>query len=391
MAAAPCLPRAAARRLGGVEPALLTAYLDRLGVAGPDADRLGLDWLGLDWLGLHPPGPDRPSPHLPGRHPERGGSAGADRAADAWAARDAADGVGARLSGLVRLHRAHVARIAYTSFDIWRGLPPPLDPVQSVRRICAGGRAGYCFHLNGAFAELLAALGYQVRRHVAGVQLHRDAHSPGADASHLALTVHGLPARQCPEGTWLVDVGLGDGPHDPLPLRAGVYRQGPFEYRLRRSEVVPGGWRFEHDPAGSFRAMDIEPEVAELSAFVERHRELSTAAGSGFVRTFTASHRHASGADVLTGLTLRSTGAGACVRTIGSQDDWYGTLDSRFGITVPDLSAAERSALWARVLADHEAWVRSRSADGHSQDPAVPGSGGDNRQPEQARSPQSDR
>ena len=37
-----------------------------------------------------------------------------------------------------------------------------------------------------------------------------------------------------------------------LPLEEGVYAQGPFRYGLRRSEVDPGGWRWDHDPAGSF-------------------------------------------------------------------------------------------------------------------------------------------
>lgn len=33
-----------------------------------------------------------------------------------------------------------------------------------------------------------------------------------------------------------MDVGLGDGPHEPLPLREGTYEQGGFPYALERLE-----------------------------------------------------------------------------------------------------------------------------------------------------------
>ena len=108
------------------------------------------------------------------------------------------------------------------------------------------GRGGYCFHLNGAFSALLGSLGFDVTRHVGGVQRAADPAPVGAVGNHMALTV------RTADGPWLVDVGLADGPHEPLPLRAGRYRQGPFEYGLAPSAVVPGGWRFEHDPAGAF-------------------------------------------------------------------------------------------------------------------------------------------
>jgi len=43
-----------------------------------------------------------------------------------------------------------------------------IDPLGSARRIL-GGRGGYCYHLNGAFSALLAWLGVDVSRHLAGV------------------------------------------------------------------------------------------------------------------------------------------------------------------------------------------------------------------------------
>ena len=55
------------------------------------------------------------------------------------------------------------------------------------------------------------------------------------------------PGAAAPEGRWLVDLGMGDGLHEPLPLAVGAFRQGPFAYGLRPSDAEPGGWRFDHE------------------------------------------------------------------------------------------------------------------------------------------------
>ena len=88
-------------------------------------------------------------------------------------------------------------------------------------RVAVQHRGGYCFHLNGAFSELLRSLGYDVVRHVGGV--HGPEGATGEEmANHLVLTVRNLPNDANPDGTWYVDVGLGDALHEPLPLRAST-------------------------------------------------------------------------------------------------------------------------------------------------------------------------
>src|SRR3954470_24792334 len=123
------------------------------------------------------------------------------------------------VAGLHALHRAHAERVPYECLEIWLGRATTVEPAESVGRIVRG-RGGYCFHLNGAFSALLRALGYQVTRHVGGVQ-GSAGDAPNVDRNHLALTVTGLP--EDPSATWLVDAGLGDGIHEPLPLREGTY------------------------------------------------------------------------------------------------------------------------------------------------------------------------
>ena len=112
-----------------------------------------------------------------------------------------------------------------------RGLGRRLPRVDPSRRI--RGPGGYCFHLNGAFSELLWSLGYDVTRHVGGVH-GPDGPDEGALTNHLVLTVSGLPTDDNESGDWYVDAGLGDALHEPVPLRPATFEQGPFALSLER-------------------------------------------------------------------------------------------------------------------------------------------------------------
>jgi N-hydroxyarylamine O-acetyltransferase len=259
------------------------------------------------------------------------------------------------VAALRELHRAHAERVPYECLEIWLGRPTTVDPAESVHRILRG-RGGYCYHLNGAFSALLHALGYQVTRHIGGVQ--GSAGRPaGANANHLALTVSGLPAPEAPGGRWLVDLGMGDGLHEPLPLVPGDYGQGPFRYVLRPSEAEPGGWRFDHDPRGAFLGMDFLSEAADMSAFAAQHRHLSTSPESGFVRVATVQRRDAAGADILRGLVLTRVGNANTRTLLTDRRDYFTALADVFGLTLDDVTPAARDALWHRLAAAHERWL----------------------------------
>ncbi|GLX03018.1 arylamine N-acetyltransferase [Microtetraspora sp. NBRC 16547] len=260
------------------------------------------------------------------------------------------------VEGLFRLQRAHVERVAYENLEIWLDRPTTVDPAESARRIVSG-RGGYCFHLNGALSLLLEELGYQVTRHYGGVQNSPDV-PPGANGNHLALMVAGLPTADNPGGQWLVDAGLGDAIHEPLPLVEGTYEQGPFRYVLRRSETEPGGWRFDHDPRGSFTGVDFRPEPTGMDAFAEKHRHLSTSPESVFVKVAALQRRDATGLDKLTGLVLKRIGAGPeSSTTLDRPEDYFAALTDVFGLTLDDVTAPERDKLWQRLYSAHERWL----------------------------------
>jgi N-hydroxyarylamine O-acetyltransferase len=261
------------------------------------------------------------------------------------------------------LHRAHVERIPYEVLEIQLRRPTTVDPHDSARRILERRRGGYCYHLNGAFSLLLEALGYDVVWHRAGVQTHADPGPPGPDrANHLALTVHGLACDACPSGDWLVDAGLGDALHEPLPLHEGTYRQGPLTFAVRPSEVDPGGWRLDHDPRGSFAGMDFRAARASTADFLACHEYLSTSPESAFVRACSVQRRDAGGVDSLTGCVLRREGDDPVApRALETADEWFGALRDIFDLPLADVGAEDRATLWARVHAAHESWLAAGS------------------------------
>ncbi|WP_455359926.1 arylamine N-acetyltransferase family protein [Streptomyces sp. SYSU K21746] len=252
------------------------------------------------------------------------------------------------VEALYALQRAHLERIPYENIGIQLGRPPGIDPRLSARRFGAG-RGGYCFHLNGGFAALLGALGYDVSLHVGGV--HETPDGRGAKGNHLALTVR-LDGK-----AYFVDTGLGDGPHEPLPLRAGTYQQGPFTYRMEPSTTEPGGWTFHHDPRSSFPVMEFRAAPATMADFDASHEQLSTGPDSPFLRTLTVLRRDAKGVDILRGLVLmRIDAAGRSERELTGEGEWFEAIADVFGRDLDDLDADDRTALWNRVTRAHEEW-----------------------------------
>jgi arylamine N-acetyltransferase len=259
---------------------------------------------------------------------------------------------------LFELHRAQIERVAYETLWIHLGEQWGIDVEGSVDRVARGGRGGYCFHLNGAFGALLDSLGYDVTRHVGGVH---GAGGPGAEemGNHLVLTVGGLPNDDNERGTWYVDAGLGDALHEPLPLEVGCYRQGPFALSLEQASDGVGDWHLTHDAAGGFKGMSWRSAPAELGAFAEKHRWLSTSPESGFVKVLTAQRRDAAGVDILRGITLTRIGDGADVQTLASVGDLFDVLSDLFGLNVGPIDRRARDALWSKTHAAHEAWVQA--------------------------------
>jgi arylamine N-acetyltransferase len=266
------------------------------------------------------------------------------------------------VAALAAIHRAQVERVAYNNVDIQLGRPVGVTPDEAVDRVVTLGRSGYCFQLNAGFGALLRALGYQVRGHRGGVWTDPADVPLQPFANHLALTVQALPTSDNPGGSWFVDAGLGDGLHEPMPLRAGEVRQGPFTYSLAPSPVLAGGWRFRHDPSGSFAAMDFDAGPAVAADFAASHRYLSTSATSPFVRYVLAQRRDVTGVDKLISCMLsRQEGAAATRTLLRTPAQWFAALVDVFGLTLDDIGPDERAELWRRARTAQDEWERERT------------------------------
>lgn len=140
------------------------------------------------------------------------------------------------LEGLRRLHRAHLRAVPFENSSVLWKEPIVLDPDSLVAKIVEQRRGGFCFELNGAFAWLLTALGYDVDLMPGRFWSDR---SLGPPNEHLALrvTIGGQP--------WLVDVGAGFSFLEPLALAIGVEQQDP------------SGW-FRIMETGDGQSLDVE-------------------------------------------------------------------------------------------------------------------------------------
>jgi N-hydroxyarylamine O-acetyltransferase len=258
------------------------------------------------------------------------------------------------VEALVRLHRAYVERVPYETTWMHLGETWSLDETAAADRIAYGGRGGYCFHLNGAFARLLGELGYAVSRHVGGV--HRGEPDPDAMTNHLVLVVSSLPTDANPLGRWYVDAGLGDALYEPMPLVEGTYAQGPMVFTLTETPGGVGDWHFTHDPKGSFVGMAFRATPASMNDFAERHVFLSTSPESSFVRTVTVQRRDATTTAALRALQLRTiTTTGVVDRLTDHRAEWFALLSDYFNLNLTDVSIASKDALWRHANASHEA------------------------------------
>jgi arylamine N-acetyltransferase len=258
------------------------------------------------------------------------------------------------LESLVDLHRRHLARVPYENLAIMLGRPPSVDPLDSTARIGRVGRAGYCFHQNGALETVLTDLGYDVSRRGGHVWTDADDRWSGS-LNHLVLVVSGLPTDTNPGGEWWPDVGLGDAFLDPLPLVVREHDQGGFDYAV--TEVRDDGWSFTADTLGSFTGVEVGP--APSAADVEDcHATLSTPPNGRFARVLVVQRRDVAGIDVVRGCLYHRITPGEQSETeLASYDEWRAAIADGCGLSLAEVDDDELRVLWERTVEVHRAWV----------------------------------
>jgi N-hydroxyarylamine O-acetyltransferase len=179
------------------------------------------------------------------------------------------------LAVLRELQAAHLVHVPFENLHVFNRVGVETGVDWSYAKIVERRRGGWCFELNGCFAELLRRLGFAVD--LLSCRTFEPATGGlSVDFDHLALLVH------LGDTDYLVDVGWGDNPLSPIPAEPGEYATRPRPARIetdastvRLLELVEGG-----DGSGGWELQyEASREPRRLRDFDDRSRYLQTAPG----------------------------------------------------------------------------------------------------------------
>jgi N-hydroxyarylamine O-acetyltransferase len=224
------------------------------------------------------------------------------------------------------LHRAHMFAVPFENLDISLGRKIICDENRFRHKIVNERRGGFCYEMNGAFAELLRALGFKVT--LLSARVCGGDGSEGPEFDHLALRVD-------LEEPWLADVGFGDSFVEPLLLKPGL-EQAQFAkcYRLTSAR---GGLCLEANIDGAWRqqyVFTLEPrQLSEFAAMCHYHQ---TSPDSPFTRKRVCSLATLDGRITVTGDKLIETRNGVREERTLAEDERLAILRERFGVNLPN-------------------------------------------------------
>ncbi|MFF5228159.1 arylamine N-acetyltransferase [Dactylosporangium sp. NPDC000521] len=198
----------------------------------------------------------------------------------------------ADLAALRVLQRAHLMAVPFENLSVHLGEEIVLDSAALVAKVVDRRRGGFCYELNGAFAALLAWLGYEVTLHSCRVWTGERF---GVPLDHMALRVQ-------LDAPYLVDVGFGRFAQHPLRMDVidpQLDPAGVFEVLPEGADLAvrgDGGWEY---------LLDQRPfELGDFTPLSWWHR---TSPASHFTQKLTCSIVTDTGRVTLSGRTLITT------------------------------------------------------------------------------------
>lgn len=230
------------------------------------------------------------------------------------------------------LQVAHLQTVPFENLSIHAGQPIVLTEDALFDKIVARRRGGFCYELNGLFAALLSALGFEVDMLSAGAARADGTYGPAFD--HMALAVD--PGRKRLDESWLADVGFGDSFREPLRLDdRGEQVQGDRVWRieeegshlvLRQRQAAESPWTPEY-------RFTLEPhEFPDYAGMCLYHQ---TSPQSHFTRKRVCSLATPDGRVTLSDLRLITTRGGVREeRMLASEEEHATVLRELFGVVV---------------------------------------------------------
>ncbi|WP_457029051.1 arylamine N-acetyltransferase family protein [Kitasatospora sp. P5_F3] len=198
-------------------------------------------------------------------------------------------------AALAALQRAHLGTVPFENLSVRLGEPIVLEPGALVEKIVGRHRGGFCYELNGAFAELLRALGFRVT--LLGARVFGEGRL-GPPFDHMALRV------ELDGAAWLADVGFGR--FSELPLR--LDERGEQADPAGVFTVVPHGDELDVRQNGEPQYR-LDQRAYELADFVPTCWWQATSPDSHFGRSTTCSRLAEDGRITLSGTRLIRTAA----------------------------------------------------------------------------------
>jgi N-hydroxyarylamine O-acetyltransferase len=240
--------------------------------------------------------------------------------------------VRADAGALAELQLRHLRSVPFENLSIHLGEPIVLEEAVLVDKLVERHRGGFCYELNGAFAALLAALGYQVT--LLGARVHTpDGLGPPFD--HLALRVDTDTTE-----SWLVDVGFGSFSHHPLRLDRRADQPDPAG-SFRITPTADGDLEVTRDGEPQYR---LEPRPRRLADFTPTCWWHQTSPASHFTRALVCSLLTRTGRITLSDRTLiETTRSGRHERVLSDDTEVLDIYRTRFGIDLDRLPPRSRS------------------------------------------------
>jgi N-hydroxyarylamine O-acetyltransferase len=228
-------------------------------------------------------------------------------------------------AALRALHERHLCSVPFENLDIHLGRAIVPEETRIVDKVVTRRRGGFCYELNGAFAALLRALGFDVTMLSARVARADGSESPEFDHMTLLVRIDGT--------RWLADVGFGECFLHPLRLDepgeqrdpAGTFRVGPRNARdWELTALRDGKWQSEY-------LFSLEPHVlADYAGMCHYHQ---TSPLSSFTQKRVCTLATASGRITLRDDRLIRTERGERrEEPIASDAEWRAALGEIFGI-----------------------------------------------------------
>jgi N-hydroxyarylamine O-acetyltransferase len=248
---------------------------------------------------------------------------------------------------LTELQRCHALSVPYENVDIQLSRMLDFDLERIFHKIVVLGRGGWCFELHLLFSWALRKLGFDVSVVAAGIER--------AEFGDTMLGNHSILLVDLGE-TYLVDLGLGDGPREPIPFHEGTFSQCHFKFKL---EKLPDGyWRFHNHEWAIPENYDFDPYRPDADKLTKQCHELQTDPESVFVQNLVCQIMEPDQIICLTGRILRTKSQFGTKKSLVLQAQFENLMVDVFGIVDQEIAG-----LWPDITKRHNAVFGDRKVE----------------------------